>query len=134
MQHIDRFGRAVTQTSAEDGETFVIPGVGTMVLPAGATWDQARPRVEALAPPQPDVLPVPDSVKAWKAKVALLAAGLLTQAEAAVAQAGPVAQIAWAQADEWARDGILLEGVAKALGLTDAQVDELFRAADAVTV
>lgn len=132
--HADRYGRTIEQHSDEDGERFVIPTVGEMVLPIGTTWDNARKRVEAMAPTEIEALPVPETVKAWKAKIALHRAGLLVAAEAVVAQAGIVAQIAWAQADEWQRDGELLRGVAHALGLTESQVDDLFRAADAVTV
>ena len=68
-------------------------------------------------------------VSRLQARVALLQAGLLPQVEAAVAAADPIIQMAWAEAIELRRYSPAILGLASALGLTDAQLDDLFRAA-----
>lgn len=65
----------------------------------------------------------------FQARAALHQAGLLAQVEAAVASADPIVQIAWADAAEWQRSSPTLAALAGAIGLTDTQVDDLFRAA-----
>lgn len=132
--HTDRYGREVEHSTTPDGERFDVAGLGTVTLPAGTTWSEARERIEAMAPPQAEVPPVPDSIPAWKGKVVLHQQGLLATVEAAIAGADPVSKIAWGQASDWSRQGSLLAGMAAMLGLTEAQVDDLFRAADAITV
>ena len=68
-------------------------------------------------------------VSRLQARVALLQAGLLPQVEAAVAAADPIIQMAWAEAIEFRRYSPAILGLASALGLTDTQLDDLFRAA-----
>lgn len=69
----------------------------------------------------------------FQARAALHQAGLLSAAEAAVAEAGAMAQIAWADAAEWRRDSPTIAAIATALQLTDQQVDDLFDAAAQIT-
>lgn len=77
---------------------------------------------------------VPSSVSPAQARLALLAAGLLDDVEAAVA-AGPRAmQIAWQNASVIERDSPTVAALAGALGLTDAQLDELFTTAAGIFV
>ena len=68
----------------------------------------------------------------FQAKAALAAAGLLTAAEAAVAQADQIAQLAWSDAVEFRRNSPTILTLAPALSLTDEQIDDLFRAAMAI--
>jgi len=70
-----------------------------------------------------------------QARIALHQAGLLVQAEAIVAQAGPVVQIAWADAVEFRRDNSTIATLAAALEppLDDAGLDALFAAAMQIT-
>lgn len=65
----------------------------------------------------------------FQAKAALHLAGLLPAVEAAIAQADPVTQLAWAEAVEYRRNSPTILALAGALELTDEQVDDLFRAA-----
>lgn len=84
------------------------------------------------APPAPVVEvtdPVPQVVSRFQARAALHLAGLLEAAEAAVASAGPMAQIAWADAQEFRRDSPTIAALAASIGLTEAQIDDLFREA-----
>jgi preprotein translocase subunit SecE len=81
-----------------------------------------------ITPPQ-----VPDAVSMRQARLALLGAGLLAQIDAAIAAmpdvAGEAARIEWEYATEVRRDSALVSGMAAALSLTDAQLDQLFVAA-----
>lgn len=80
--------------------------------------------------PEPPAPPVPEIITPRQAKLALLGAGLLSQAEAAIAslpaEQKAVAQIEWEYAHEFRRDWPLLTALAAGMGLTEAQVDELF--------
>ena len=73
------------------------------------------------------------TVSRFQALAALLNAGLLSQVNAALADAGPLAQLAWAEATEFRRNSPTIAGLASGLGLTDTQVDDLFRAAALIT-
>lgn len=78
--------------------------------------------------------PVPEVVTPRQAKIALLQAGLLDDVEAGIeAIADPaikrLAQIEWEYAQEVRRDWPLLNQLAADMGMTDEQLDELFRAA-----
>ena len=84
-------------------------------------------------PPPPVPAPVPAEVPQWQARRALLAAGLLTAVEAAVAAASQDIQITWEYAPNIVRNSPFIAAMAPALGLTDAQIDDLFRAAAAIT-
>ncbi len=68
-------------------------------------------------------------VTRFQAKAALAAAGLLPSVEAAVAAGSEFVQIAWADALEFRRTSPTILALAGALGLSDAQVDDLFAAA-----
>jgi hypothetical protein len=67
-----------------------------------------------------------------QAKIALIRAGLMTGAEAAIAEAGPEAAIWWAEAPVFERGHPLINSIGTALGLTETQIDDLFMAAAAV--
>lgn len=73
--------------------------------------------------------PVPQAVTPRQARLALLAAGLLDDVNAAVAAAGPQAQIDWDYALEIRRDNALIASMAGQLNLSSKQIDDLFRAA-----
>lgn len=65
----------------------------------------------------------------FQAKAALHLAGLLPQVEATIANADPLTQLAWAEAVEYSRHSPAILALAGVLGLTDEQVDDLFRVA-----
>jgi len=68
-------------------------------------------------------------VSRFQARAALLNAGLLDAAEAAVAQADAVTKLAWADALEFRRNSPTIAALAGIVGLTDEQIDNLFIAA-----
>jgi hypothetical protein len=98
----------------------------SLVVPATQSrgWDITAP--PAAHPSVPSVIP------AWKGKAALREAGLLDSVEAAVEAAGGRIADAWAGAPEWSRDSDFLLSLAGGLSLSQQQVDDMFRAADAI--
>lgn len=74
---------------------------------------------------------VPAVVSRFQARAALHIAGLLDTVEAIMASpTTPVlAKLAWADAQEFKRTSPSLLGIAGAIGLTDAQLDDLFTTA-----
>ncbi len=96
---------------------------------AGIGWsyngNSFSPPIEP--PQQPP--PVPQSVTPRQARLALLAAGLLDDVNAAVAAAGPEAQIDWDYALEIRRDNALIASMAAVLNLSKSRIDDLLRAA-----
>ena len=61
-----------------------------------------------------------------QARLAMLQAGLLDAVEAYITTQPKAAQVEWEYANEIRRDHALLSGAATALGLTEAQIDDLF--------
>lgn len=59
----------------------------------------------------------------------MLQAGILDDAEAAVAQADAITRLAWAEATEFRRASPAVAALATTMGLSSAQLDDLFRAA-----
>lgn len=65
----------------------------------------------------------------FQARAALASAGLLAAIELAVEQADQFTQIAWADAVEFRRSSPTISALQGAIGMTDSQIDDLFRAA-----
>lgn len=65
----------------------------------------------------------------FQAKAALQAAGLLATIESVVAGGDAFVQLAWAEAVEFRRTSPTIAALQSAAGLTDEQIDDLFRAA-----
>ncbi|NLT24661.1 MAG: hypothetical protein GXX82_16585 [Syntrophorhabdus sp.] len=61
-----------------------------------------------------------------QARLQMLAMGVLSQVEAAIAQAGQVAQIQWEYATTVDRDNTLFQSIKTALGFTDEQEEAFF--------
>lgn len=70
----------------------------------------------------------------FQGKVALFNVGLLDDIEALVAgtTVDTVTKLAWANALEWRRTSPMIASLAAALGMTDTQVDDLFKAAQTI--
>ena len=98
-------------------------------------WLAAGGIPEAMAittPPEPTD-PIPLSVTRFQARAALWLAGLLDDAEAAIAQAHPLSRIAWEQANVYRRDSPTVISIGQQLGLSEADIDELFKTAASIT-
>lgn len=116
-----------------NGNYFV--AISDIPTPAGATPVPLRPGPQWVwadgywqEGPAPAPV-VPEAVSRFQARAALLQAGLLEQAEIAVAEAGPLAVLAWQDAQEFRRNSPTINALAPALGLTSEQIDALFIAA-----
>jgi hypothetical protein len=94
----------------------------------GDLWDGT---VYSKPPAPPPV--IPQAVTMRQARLALLGAGLLPTITAAIAAMtgtdGEAARIEWEYSGEVQRSTGLVKSMALALGLTDAQLDELFTTA-----
>jgi hypothetical protein len=97
--------------------------------PEYLAWLAAGNTPTPYIPPPPEV---PFSVTPFQAKAAILQAGLLPAVEAALAAASPIAQLAWSDAVAFTRDSPTINSLAAQLGLTPAQVDDLFTVAAAI--
>ena len=73
--------------------------------------------------------PVPQQVTMRQARLALLSAGLLDDVEMVVAAAGREAQLEWEYAAVVERSNPAVAAVQQQQGMTDAQIDDLFREA-----
>jgi hypothetical protein len=73
--------------------------------------------------------PVIESVSARQFKLQLLAAGLLDQVDTWIASRPRAVQIAYEYSGSFVRDEPMMAAGFKAMGSTDAQIDEFFEAA-----
>jgi hypothetical protein len=87
---------------------------------------------EPYVPPPP---PIPASVTRFQALATLSAAGHLPTIRTYIATLGEddITRLAWESAAEWERTSPTVNALAAMLGLSDAQVDELFIAASQVS-
>lgn len=76
--------------------------------------------------------PVPALVSSMQAKLALAAAGLFDGVEAYMSTAPTMVKIYWKDARDFHRDHPQLVQLSDGLGMTSAQVDDLFRAASKI--
>jgi len=92
------------------------------------TWRWTNGSIVATAP-----LAVPDVVTMRQARLALLQNGMLTQVNTAVANmsgaAGDAARIEWEFSSTVERNRPLVQSLIGVLGLTESQLDDLFRQA-----
>jgi hypothetical protein len=114
----------------EDGsQDEFIPPDFTLLSPSELIAIRAQ---QAAAAAAAEAAIVPDSVTPFQAKAALLQAGLLDAVLAAIAAAPRISQLAWAEATEFRRNSPTVLSLASTLGLTGAQLDDLFRAAKGI--
>ena len=87
---------------------------------------------EPYVPPPP---PIPQSVTRFQALAILAAGGYLDTVRTYINTLDPnnVQRLAWENAADWERSSPTLNALAAMLGLTDAQVDDLFVAASQVS-
>jgi hypothetical protein len=107
------------------------PGAGEIVT-AGEPeeYESGKWRETWVIQPAPPA-PIPQVVSRFQARAALHLAGLLPQVEQLMADPAtdPLARIAWQDAQEFRRTSPTVLTMAAALGLTDAQLDDLFTTA-----
>ncbi|WP_444453112.1 hypothetical protein ACTTAI_19145 [Rhodobacter capsulatus] len=105
---------------------------GTVEVPLcpGQGWNWSGSEWIQSGPSHADV---PTSVSRFQARAALHLAGLLDDAEAAVAAADRLTQLAWTDARDFRRDSPTIAALAIVLGLDDQAIDDLFRQAATIT-
>ncbi len=91
------------------------------------------PEAMATTTPTEPADPIPLSVTSFQARAALYMAGLLDDAEAAIAEAHPLSRIAWEHANVYRRDSPTVISIGHQLGLSEADMDELFKTAASIT-
>ena len=94
-----------------------------------AVWPYVAPPAEV-----PLAAPVPDAITRAQGKAALIHADLMPAVQQFIASiADPkdraLAEVTMNDADTWRRDNAFLNAAGGALGLTSAQIDDLFRQA-----
>jgi len=106
---------------------FNIDGSQDQFIPDGAVF-MTPDEVDAHLNPPPPPPAIPQMVSAFQAKAALLNAGLLDDVKELMAAPGTpaIAKLAWSEAVEFRRDSPTIAAMQGELGLTDAQVDDLF--------
>lgn len=112
---------AIPEGKVSTGSTLVYDAVADTVT---------RTHTLADAPPPP----VPQAVTMFQAREQLRRDGLLATVDAAVAEADEPTRLAWEYALELRRESPTVLAIAGILGLTDAQMDTMFRNAVAIEV
>ncbi|MCX8016370.1 MAG: hypothetical protein N2690_00505 [Rhodocyclaceae bacterium] len=136
--------RRETETGLEFGGTLVHGPVQHLASatvdspvadPIGWRYDGQKLMPPPQEPsPASERMPPPNAVTMRQARLALLAAGLLDDVEAAIAAIPDetqrrAVQIEWEYAQEVRRDSSLVQQLAARLELSDAQIDALFEQA-----
>ena len=91
------------------------------------------PEAMATTTPTEPADQIPMSVTRFQARAALHMAGMLDDAEAAIAEAHPLSRIAWEHANVYRRDSPTLISIGQQLGLSEDDMDELFKTAASIT-
>lgn len=118
----------------QNGFSAIIGGVRLFIPsdPGNRHWQMVQAAIAAGASVSVEQVaePIPQEVSRFQAKEALRQAGLLDQADAAVAASNnPTLQNAWANANTFKRSSPGINALAPAIGLDDAGLDALFIAA-----
>lgn len=133
ITEVERLCKAYADTQMADFRADVATYGGDI-----AEYEALIAEIEAayVPPPPPGPPPVPFQVTMRQARLALLGSGLLSQVDAAIASLPSpqkeAALIEWEYAAVVQRNSGLVPAMAQALGMTDAQLDALFIAAESL--
>ena len=129
----------VTTPSYDATKQVVVAPASYTVDPATSTVTGTATVRDMTADEYAVANPVPDAVTNYQARMALRAAGLRDKVDAAIrgadqsVPANAEALDAWDYANQFFRDQPIIAAMQAVLGLSDAQVDDLFRAAAQVS-
>lgn len=135
--HVQLINRRVAEKIAEKYSIVdeirllrTLPSADFDIYNSHAEACRAQGRTEKALLGLAEVVEVPLAVTMRQARIALLQAGLLAQINTAIAAmtgpTGDAARVVWEFSSEVRRDNQLLETMATSLGLTSAQLDQLF--------
>lgn len=137
----DAYGRTITIDVTGDAAVYTLTddnGLNVVVgFPASHPREAALETLAAMAPPDlPPVVSdeVPETVSAMRFRLALKGAGLYDVVKAAMGAENGAAEIMWEYATEFYRHNAELVRMAGKMGVTDQQLDDLFRAAAALQI
>lgn len=111
------------------GLPFAWTDDGTIIGLESLTSPQKTLLQAVVAAHDPTTQPASREVTPRQGRLALLSAGLLDKATAAVNAAGGATLITWEYASAWDRNDPLILQLGAALGLNAAQIDQLFTTA-----
>jgi len=77
-------------------------------------------------PADPVIIPIPTSLSMKQARLALFAAGLLSQVKTGISTMSEEAQITWEFSSTVQRDDPLVAAISESLALTPEAIDDLF--------
>ena len=128
-------GGTVVDVVMWDGQSSWAPPAGSQAVACGDNVGPGFTYAGGAFTAPAAVANVPQQVSALQARVALSRAGLLTAVEAFMASTAATAEtkIFWQYADPIDRNHVLVKAIGAQLGLTDAQIDALFVAADQIS-
>ncbi len=133
LRYIEPSKSLIDMNVTRDGETFPFTYSPTdpaeVAVAVRAMLETGDYEIAAYVAPPP---PVPQSVSAMQAKVALSRAGLLSVVESWVESQGDEAKLIWSAATTFSRNSELITSASAALGLSSSQVDALFQAASGI--
>lgn len=126
-----RYPTSVPEFFGTCPDNGIVMVAGVLDVLAQADWETMRADEMAARA----AIATPRSVTMRQARLAMLSDGILDDVEGAIAAIPDetqrkAAQIEWEYAQDVARDHWLLASLMPVIGLTDAQVDELFVLAD----
>jgi len=128
LWRLEKDDQAGVWRAVEDNSTIERFGFTRADFPGATT-----PELPAYVPPPSDV---PQAVTMRQARLALLAANMLTTVNTSIANMtgaeGEAARIEWEYAQEVRRDSALVQSLIPALGMNDASLDALFTTAAAL--
>ncbi len=137
----DAFGRTITIETVDEATTYTLTdGADLHVVigfPASHPRDAALETLAAMAPSDlasPPDDSVPETVSAMRFRIALKGAGLYDAVKAAMDAENGAAEIMWEYATEFYRHNTELVRMAGKMGVTDEQLDDLFRSAAALSL
>jgi hypothetical protein len=124
--------RTYRYTDASNEVVFIIEEDGTCIYSTLASEIPDGTEIEPYVPPP---MPVPVSVTRFQALAVLAAGGYLDTIRSYINGLDPdnVQRLAWENAADWERTSPTLNALAAMLGLSDAQVDDLFIAASNIS-
>ncbi len=132
----DAYGRTITIEVTGDAAVYTLTddnGLNVVVgFPASHPREAALETLAAMAPP--DLPPVvsgeaPETVSAMRFRLALKGAGLYDAVKTAMEAENGAAEIMWEYATEFYRHNAELVRMVGKMGVTDEQLDDLFRSA-----